>query len=181
MDGAALPEERPSLTVEPRELLVGTELAPRSVEMRRAEGPEVERLKDRIAQLGLQQQVVLAGFQSQISPWLEMADCFVLPSLTEGTPMALLEAMAEGVPVVATGVGGVPDVITHDVSGLLVPSANAMALCEGMSRIRNSSELREKYRFEARKTIDSRFSVQPWCQKILKTYQDIYSTRHLTA
>ena len=137
------------------------------------DGPQHKVLKQRIAELDLEQRISLTGFQKQISPWLAIADCFVLPSLTEGTPMALLEAMAAGVPIVATGVGGVPDVITNGVNGLLVPCANAEALRHGMSRIIADPELRKKYRCEARKTVDSRYSVQPWCQKILQIYQGL--------
>ena len=137
------------------------------------DGPQLKMLEQRVAELDLERQVSLTGFQKQISPWLAIADCFVLPSLTEGTPMALLEAMAAGVPIVATGVGGVPDVITNGVNGLLVPCANAEALRDGMSRIIAHPELREKYRCEARKTVESRYSVQPWCQKILQIYQDL--------
>ena len=137
------------------------------------DGPQRELLEQRVAELDLERQVSLVGFQSQVSPWLAIADCFVLSSLTEGTPMALLEAMAAGVPVVATEVGGVPDVITSGVNGLLVPCANADALRNGMSRIIDHPELRDKYRCEARKTVESRYSVQPWCQKILQIYQDL--------
>lgn len=138
------------------------------------EGPQFKLLQQRVVELNLERQVLLIGFQKQISPWLAIADCFVLPSLTEGTPMALLEAMAAGVPVVATEVGGVPDVITNDVNGLLVPCANAEALRNGMARIIAHPELRKKYRCEARKTVDTHYSVQPWCQKILQYYQDIH-------
>ena len=87
--------------------------------------------------------------------------------------MALLEAMAIGIPIIATGVGGVPDVITDGVNGLLVPCADAEALRNSMSRIIAHPELREKYSCEARKTVESRYSVQPWCQKILQIYQDL--------
>ena len=87
--------------------------------------------------------------------------------------MALLEAMAAGVPVVATRVGGVPDVITAGFNGLLVPREDVEALRESMSSMILHPELREKYRCEARKTVESRYSVQPWCQKILQIYQDL--------
>ena len=60
------------------------------------DGPQHKMLEQRVAELGLERQVSLTGFQKQISPWLAIADCFVLPSLTEGTPMALLEARAAG-------------------------------------------------------------------------------------
>lgn len=137
------------------------------------DGPQRNLLEQRVAELDLQRQVTLTGFQTQISPWLSLTDCFVLPSLTEGTPMALLEAMAAGVPIIATRVGGVPDVITNGINGLLVPCADVEALCNGMSQIIVHPELREKFSREARKTVESRYSVQPWCQKILQIYQDI--------
>ena len=137
------------------------------------DGPQQKMLEQRVVELGLEQQVSLTGFQKQISPWLAITDCFVLPSLTEGTPMALLEAMAAGAPIIATGVGGVPDVITNGVNGLLVPCANVEALRNGMSHIIAHPELREKYSRAARRTVESRYSVQPWCQKILQIYKDL--------
>lgn len=137
------------------------------------DGPQRQMLEQRVAELDLERQVSLTGFQKQIPPWLAVSDCFVLPSLTEGTPMVLLEAMAMEVPIVATGVGGVPDVITDGLNGLLVPCASAEALRDGMSRIIADPELREKYRHEARKTVESRYSIQPWCDKILRFYQDV--------
>lgn len=137
------------------------------------DGPQRKMLERRVVELDIERQVSLTGFQKQISPWLASADCFVLPSLTEGTPMALLEAMAAGIPIVATGVGGVPDVITDGVNGLLVPCADVGTLRNSMSRIIDHPELREKYSFEARKTVESHYSVQPWCEKILLIYRDL--------
>ena len=137
------------------------------------DGPQFEMLKQRVTELDLTRQILLTGFQKQISPWLAIADCFVLPSLTEGTPMSMLEAMAAGVTILATEVGGVPDVIASNVNGLLVPSANAEALQKGMSQIIAQPELREKYRREARKTVEVHYSIQPWCQKILQIYQGL--------
>lgn len=143
------------------------------------EGPQRQMLEHSVTELELEQRVLFTGFQKQISPWLEIANCFVLPSLTEGTPMALLEAMAAGVPVVATSVGGVPDVITNDVNGLLVPSEDADAFRDGMARIILNPDLREKYSSEARKTIEIHYSVEPWCKKILSIYRDLCSADDL--
>ena len=137
------------------------------------DGPQFKVLEQRVVELDLERQVLFAGFQKQISSWLAIADCFVLPSLTEGTPMALLEAMAAEVPILATEVGGVPNVISSGVNGQLVPSANAEALRNGMFRIIAHPELREKYRREARKTVESRYGVEQWCEKILQVYRDL--------
>ena len=140
------------------------------------DGSQRESLERRTAELGLDQHVSFVGFQEQVSLWLAIADCFVLPSMTEGTPMALLEAMAAGVPIVATRVGGVPDVITDGVNGRLVPRGDVKGLRESMSHMVTCPELRAKYRHEARKTVESRYSVKPWCQKILRVYQELLGT-----
>jgi glycosyltransferase involved in cell wall biosynthesis len=135
-------------------------------------------LESRATELGLDGEILLTGFQEQVSSWLSIADCFVLPSLTEGTPMVLLEAMAMEVPVVATDVGGVPDVVVDGVNGLLVRPADADALQDAMSALFVKPSLREKYRREGRKTVESRFSVQPWCKKVLEVYLDARRRRH---
>lgn len=137
------------------------------------EGPQRKSIEQQIVELGLEKRVILTGFQKQVLPWLFAGDCFVLPSLTEGTPMALLEAMAAGNPIVASSVGGVPGVITDGVNGLLVPSADKESLRNSLYRVYNDPELREQCGSEARKTIESRYSIQPWCQKILQIYQDV--------
>jgi glycosyltransferase involved in cell wall biosynthesis len=101
------------------------------------ETPEYERLvKGHAAQLGLTGAVDWTGFASDVDGHLRQMDVFVLPSLFgEGLPMAVLEAMAAGVPVVASRVDGVPDVIRNGVDGLLVQPGDPLALAETISRI----------------------------------------------
>ena len=83
------------------------------------EGPEREALQARINAAGLTERISMPGFQRDMRSWMARLDALVISSRTEGTPMILLEAMQEGVPVVAFSVGGVPDVIEHGRSGLL--------------------------------------------------------------
>ena len=92
------------------------------------QGPLQGTLEARARALDLNGSVEFLGFRSDIAPFLRSLDLFVLPSLTEGIPLALLEAMATGLPVVATAVGGVPEVIEDGVSGVLVPHGNVGAL-----------------------------------------------------
>ncbi len=93
-------------------------------------GPLRETLSARIAALGLQERVVLAGFHADLGKYLPHFDLTVIPSFTEGLPVILLEAFAAGVPVVATSVGGIPEVIDDGVSGWLVPPGNPECLAE---------------------------------------------------
>ncbi len=85
------------------------------------EGPLRQDLVRRIAAAGLQRRFVLAGFRRDLDEFVPFFDLLVLPSYTEGLPNVVLEAFAAGVPVVATAVGGTPEVVTEGVSGYLVP------------------------------------------------------------
>ncbi|BDU09878.1 glycosyl transferase [Pseudomonas sp. RtIB026] len=90
------------------------------------EGPERDTLQARIDAAGLTARITLPGFQRDMRGWMKRLDALVISSRTEGTPMILLEAMQDGVPVVAFGVGGIPDVIEHGRNGLLAaPLASA--------------------------------------------------------
>jgi glycosyltransferase involved in cell wall biosynthesis len=89
------------------------------------ERPELERLA---TELGIRKHVLFAGFKKDIRPWIEACDLLVNSSLTEGTPNVVLEAMALGTPVIATGVGGVPDLVEHLTSGVLVAPGDSSVL-----------------------------------------------------
>ena len=98
-------------------------------------------LKAYASTLGLDGRVVFAGFRSDVPSLLARADVFVLSSLWEGLPMAAVEAMAAGCPVVATAVGGTPEVVEDGVTGLLVPPEDAPALAEALIRLLTAPEL----------------------------------------
>lgn len=92
-------------------------------------------LKELTARLGLRDRVVFAGFREDVPAILSALDLFVLPSILESCPIALLEAMAMRVPVVATDVGAVGDMVAHGETGLLVPPRKSKALAEAMLTI----------------------------------------------
>lgn len=94
------------------------------------EGEEQERLQNQIRALGLEDTVRIAGFIPGAAQYLKAFDIFVLPSLKEGLPYTVLEALAAGTPVIASGVGGIPDVITDGVNGFTVPPAKPERLAE---------------------------------------------------
>lgn len=91
-----------------------------------------QKLKDQISERGVGRYIRLIGRWSDVRPLFAIADLFVLPSLSEGCPNVLLESMAARVPVVATNVGGVPDLVDHGESALLVPPKNSDQLCDSM-------------------------------------------------
>ena len=124
---AALP---PDLAARSRLYLVG-------------DGPERAALEARAAALGLSGRAIFLGARNDVSEVLMAADAFVMSSKSEGLPMVLLEAMAAGVPCVATAVGGIPDLFGED-RGLSVPAQDAPALAGAMASLASSPELRER-------------------------------------
>jgi glycosyltransferase involved in cell wall biosynthesis len=107
------------------------------------DGPERAMLEARREALGLGERVSFLGARSDVSEVLMAADAFVMSSKSEGLPMALLEAMAAGVPCIATAVGGIPDLFGGD-RGLSVPAQDARALADAMAAIVRSPELRQR-------------------------------------
>lgn len=99
------------------------------------DGPLRDELARRVAAEGYADRFIFAGVRQDVPLCLAAMDVFMLPSLVEGMPMALLEAMAAGVPVIATAVGAVPGIISDPVSGRLVPPGNAAALAECLTTV----------------------------------------------
>jgi glycosyltransferase involved in cell wall biosynthesis len=99
------------------------------------DGPQRGELEGLANSLGLNGRVHFVGQQTDIGAWLASADIFVLPSLFEGMPLSVLEAMAAGLPVVATDVGGTNEIIENEESGLLVAPANSAALGQAIRRL----------------------------------------------
>jgi glycosyltransferase involved in cell wall biosynthesis len=108
-------------------------------------------------------------------PWryLEQIDVFVLPSLWEGMPFALLEAMGFGLPCVATDVGGVRDVIPDETFGIVVPPADPGALRDAILRYVDFPHLRETVGAAARRRIVTEFSRERMVERTLGVYSEV--------
>jgi glycosyltransferase involved in cell wall biosynthesis len=108
------------------------------------DGKQLTSLENQATELGIRDKIMFAGFQADCMPWMQLLDCLVQPSLTEGTPNSILEAMFLGIPVVATAVGGVPDLIKDGRNGLLTASENPEQLAECMKAMLDSADLRRR-------------------------------------
>ena len=95
--------------------------------------------------LGVHSQVLFAGPRSDVPALMRLFDVFALPSLREGLPLVLLEAMAASVPIVATSVGGNPEIVRHGATGLLVPPCDPAALAAALDRVLSNRELRASF------------------------------------
>jgi len=102
---------------------------------------------------------------------LAASTIFLLPSYHEGMPMALLEAMSWGMPVIATPVGGIPQIVTNEVNGLLIPAADVAALTTAIERLLQDPTLRVRLGNAARTTIVSGFSLEDAMRKLDNIYR----------
>ncbi len=107
------------------------------------DGPQHEALQRLIAELNLEDRVIMAGNQRDVLPWLRAMDIFVLPSYAnEGVPQALVQAMLCGLPVVTTAVGGIPEAVSHEHTGLLVEPRDTHQLAQAIQRLLADGGLR---------------------------------------
>jgi len=134
-------------------------------------GPLERALRDDARSLGLSDRVVFAGSRDDVAELLPAFDVFALSSQNEGLPISLLEAMAAGVPCVATSVGGVPEVIHNGNEGLLVPAGDRVALADALSLLLRAPELRNAIGARAAQTA-RRFDVTQAAHRTETVYRD---------
>jgi glycosyltransferase involved in cell wall biosynthesis len=141
------------------------------------DGPLRSELEANVRQAGLSERVLFRGVVENVAPYLQAADVFVLPSLGEGMPNALLEAMATGLPCIATGVGGTMDVVTDGEDGLLVEPGNAVHLADALIRLLKDPAARDRLGRAARQTVERTYSLEQMSGEYLRVYQALASRR----
>jgi glycosyltransferase involved in cell wall biosynthesis len=135
-------------------------------------GREEGRLREMVARFGLEDSVRFLGMRRDVPEVHRAMDVFALPSLWEGLPIALLEAMASGLPVVATPVGGIPEVIRNGKNGLLVPPEDPVALAAALRRIRHDAVLAEVLGREGRETVRERYTHRRLAEHVMEVYRE---------
>jgi glycosyltransferase involved in cell wall biosynthesis len=118
------------------------------------------------------ERVILTGRREDVAAITADLDVAVLPSLREAQGIALLEAMARRRPVVASAVGGIPEVVTDEVSGLLVPPADSAALAEALVRVSRSPALRERLGEAGYRAVVDRFSIEAQVRRVEAVYEE---------
>lgn len=123
------------------------------------EGPQLVPIQEKIAALGIGGSVILAGQQTNPERWMQAIDIFCLPSYAnEGVPQALLQAMLCGLPIVTTPVGAILEAVTNEVSALIVPPKDALALSTAIQRLLSDPALARRLGHAARETAEAHFS-----------------------
>jgi colanic acid/amylovoran biosynthesis glycosyltransferase len=142
------------------------------------EGPAGEALRARAGALGVAERVQWLGAvgQDEIRRHYEEADAFCLPSFAEGVPVVLMEAMAMQLPVVATRIAGIPELIDDGVSGLLVAPARAGELADALDQLAASPELRGQLGRAGREAVMAGYDAERWARELQHLLVDGHST-----
>ena len=136
------------------------------------DGPDGAALAQHAARLGLGPALRLTGARSDVAAHLALADVFALVSSSEGVPLALLEAMAAGRPIVATAVAGIVDIIEHGRSGLLVPFAEHRALADAISVLLKDQTLARQLGANAQREARSRYDIDATVREMAALYSE---------
>lgn len=140
------------------------------------EGPLFAHIAALVQELGLSDAVRLPGARQDVPLLMAAADVYVSSSLREGLPMAVLEAMMAGLPVVATAVGDLPRLLSPE-RGLLVPPASPQVLAEALESLAENAPLRETLGAAARQFVQDNFSAEAWMNRLLGLYDDLLRGR----
>jgi sugar transferase (PEP-CTERM/EpsH1 system associated) len=134
------------------------------------DGPLRVSLEQHSIRLGMRNKVLFLGFMEDVETIVQVFDVFALSSLAEGVSLCILEAMAAGKPVVATKIGGNPEVVVDGETGILVPPKDASVMADAIIKLLNDAELRERMGAAGRRRVEEKFSLD----RMVREYESIY-------
>jgi glycosyltransferase involved in cell wall biosynthesis len=138
------------------------------------EGPDLDELRSLVVGLGLEREVLLTGNRPDVPDVLAALDVAVLSSIWEGAPLALLEYMAAGAPIVATAVGAVPELIDDGVHGLLVGARDPAALAAAIARLLDDPPLARRLGGAARARQRAEFDLGVQIERLERLYVELF-------
>jgi glycosyltransferase involved in cell wall biosynthesis len=141
------------------------------------DGPERARLEATAGSLGCKDRVAFSGQVSDVQPFYAIADVFALPSLSEGSPNVLLEAMAANLAIVATAVGGVPEMVINNESALLVPPNDPPSLCASIAKILTDKAVAQRLTRTAAALVDTRYTPDNYVRSLVEIYSEVIEGR----
>jgi glycosyltransferase involved in cell wall biosynthesis len=135
------------------------------------------KLEIKCKKLNISRSFIFTGWREDVPELLSILDILALPSLNEAVGRILIEAGACGIPVVATEVGGVPEIVKDKETGILVPAANPLALAQGLATLLKDKEKRFKMGAVARQWVDDKFSTRAMVNKFSNLYEELFRGR----
>lgn len=136
------------------------------------DGPQREELRRLASRLQLDKNLVMAGYQKNVNPFYALSTIFALPSYSEGSPNVVLEAMAAGVPIAATSVGGVPEIVENEVTGLIVPPRDPASMARALKRLLSDDALRARLADAAKEQVRSVYTIENYTQTLASFYEE---------
>ena len=140
-------------------------------------GKETEKLQQAAQQSGAGRQILFYGFEKDPSLIYRNLDIFILPSLTEGTPMALLEAMCHELPIIATKVGEVPSIVQDRENGLLINKESSSEIARAVRFMAANPDAAAQMAARGRQTICQHYSIEGWLEKMRSIYSEVNGRR----
>lgn len=137
------------------------------------DGPDRDMIERRAHELGIMRNTLFLGYQENVAPYYAAFDAMILPSGNEGTPVSAIEALAAGRPVVATRVGGVPDVVRDGEDGFLVERGEVEQLADALERLAQDPELRRRLGEAGRARVLARYSVERLVDDVDRLYRSL--------
>lgn len=137
------------------------------------DGGRRKKLEEKISSLGVDQYVLFTGFIRDVKEIFSFSDVMVLSSWSEGLPQSLLQAMASGVPVVATKVGGVPEIVIDGKTGILVNPGDSQGLSEGIIKILKNSDITSEFVKNARELVKNKYTITHMLDKTEELHQQL--------
>jgi glycosyltransferase involved in cell wall biosynthesis len=135
------------------------------------DGPDRDAAEQRAHELGIVRDSLFLGYQEDVADYYAAFDALILPSANEGTPVSAIESLAAGRPVVATRVGGVPDVVRDGVDGFLVEPGDVDAMAERLARLAGDAPLRHRMGEAGRASVHERYSVERLLEDVDRLYR----------
>lgn len=134
-----------------------------------------QQVEELVEKNNLQNKIIIHGpkYGDDKNDFLGNSDVFVLPSYAEGLPISLLEAMAKGIPVIVTPVGGIPAVVSNQQEGILVKVGDKKELADAINRLVQNPNLRHTMGMAARKRCEEQFGIEKTVQKLMNVYTEV--------
>jgi glycosyltransferase involved in cell wall biosynthesis len=144
------------------------------------DGPDRNGVEELAVELGIVRHCLFPGYQEDVGPFFAAFDVFVLPSGNEGTPVTAIEALASGCPVVATRVGGVPDVVDDGIDGFLVEPGAVAELASRLAELARDPELRARMGVAGRERMATRYAVDRLVDDVDRLYRELLERKGLS-
>jgi glycosyltransferase involved in cell wall biosynthesis len=145
------------------------------------EGEQRQHLENLTSELGISEKVTFLGVRNDLADVLSAADSVLMPSLTEGFPRVAIEAMASSKPVIATRVGGTPEAIVDDQTGILVPARDIDAMASAITRLVTDPDLQSRLGSSARQRTEQHYSAASYVARLDQMYQRWANTTKASA